>query len=379
MSQALRKLAGTLNKSRTTAVFINQLREKIGVMFGCLSYGTTRVTSPMAPRRRSGRSSTSACPSRCFRMTRVGEDRSRRGVNWFDNGRTDEFLRFTVARGGGNGRDPSSPALPTTQIRTPGGWREAQDLQVGDQGVAGRAPLSLDAAAGSHPRRSDGRLRPVALGEAVTGPVSAGDTVPSRLPTASGRRRSSPICRSRGATTTRAPPSGTSSLFRSSPSCAEPCTWVVEGLSWDYLKELTPLSLAIWYMDDASFAIRSKGLQERTAGGSGRAEICVEALEATSVTPGPYLGDTWGVNGKLDPTGRKGGPPVPDSGDRQTPGAHRSVCPSRMEYKLLPRFRGRFEVEPVFAPMRRVGADADHLASSAARRTVGLLIASTSK
>ncbi len=34
MSQALRKLAGNLNKSQTTAVFINQLREKIGVMFG---------------------------------------------------------------------------------------------------------------------------------------------------------------------------------------------------------------------------------------------------------------------------------------------------------------------------------------------------------
>lgn len=34
MSQALRKLAGTLNKSRTTAIFINQLREKIGVMYG---------------------------------------------------------------------------------------------------------------------------------------------------------------------------------------------------------------------------------------------------------------------------------------------------------------------------------------------------------
>ncbi len=34
MSQALRKLTGTLSKSRTTAIFINQLREKIGVMFG---------------------------------------------------------------------------------------------------------------------------------------------------------------------------------------------------------------------------------------------------------------------------------------------------------------------------------------------------------
>jgi len=34
MSQALRKLTGTLNKSNTICIFINQLREKIGVMFG---------------------------------------------------------------------------------------------------------------------------------------------------------------------------------------------------------------------------------------------------------------------------------------------------------------------------------------------------------
>ena len=34
MSQALRKLAGVLNKSKTVAVFINQLREKVGIMFG---------------------------------------------------------------------------------------------------------------------------------------------------------------------------------------------------------------------------------------------------------------------------------------------------------------------------------------------------------
>ena len=34
MSQALRKLAGVINKTNTTIVFINQLREKIGVMFG---------------------------------------------------------------------------------------------------------------------------------------------------------------------------------------------------------------------------------------------------------------------------------------------------------------------------------------------------------
>ena len=34
MSQALRKLTATINKTQTTCIFINQLREKIGVMFG---------------------------------------------------------------------------------------------------------------------------------------------------------------------------------------------------------------------------------------------------------------------------------------------------------------------------------------------------------
>src|SRR6266852_2757773 len=34
MSQALRKLAGAINRSNTSVIFINQLREKIGVMYG---------------------------------------------------------------------------------------------------------------------------------------------------------------------------------------------------------------------------------------------------------------------------------------------------------------------------------------------------------
>jgi recombination protein RecA len=34
MSQAMRKLSGTINKTKTTAIFINQIREKVGIMFG---------------------------------------------------------------------------------------------------------------------------------------------------------------------------------------------------------------------------------------------------------------------------------------------------------------------------------------------------------
>src|ERR687887_1320605 len=38
MSQALRKLTAAIARSGCVVVFINQIREKIGVMFGCLSY-----------------------------------------------------------------------------------------------------------------------------------------------------------------------------------------------------------------------------------------------------------------------------------------------------------------------------------------------------
>ena len=77
-------------------------------------------------------------------------------------------------------------------------------------------------------------------------------------------------------------------------------------LSDDYLKQLTPLSLAVWYMDDGSFTIRAKGLQERTKDGSGRSEICVEAMEPTTRTRlVAYLADTWGINAKLVSSGAR--------------------------------------------------------------------------
>src|SRR5438876_11026693 len=43
MSQAMRKLAGNLNRSGTLCIFTNQIREKVGVMFGCMTYGTRIV------------------------------------------------------------------------------------------------------------------------------------------------------------------------------------------------------------------------------------------------------------------------------------------------------------------------------------------------
>ncbi len=105
MSQALRKIAGALNQTNTTAIFINQLREKIGVMFGCMAVLRPGSPWPTAPRRRSARSSTSGWTSKSSPTTRNPvEIVPRRIVNWFNNGPAERFLQFTVAKSGGNGQ-----------------------------------------------------------------------------------------------------------------------------------------------------------------------------------------------------------------------------------------------------------------------------------
>src|SRR3546814_17771138 len=57
-------------------------------------------------------------------------------------------------------------------------------------------------------------------------------------------------------------------------------------------------------MDDGGFTLRSKGLQERTRGGSGRSEICVEAMSEGSRTRlRDHLADTWDLEAKLIESG----------------------------------------------------------------------------
>ena len=121
--------------------------------------------------------------------------------------------------------------------------------------------------------------------------------------------------------------------------------------AWDYLKSLTPLALTIWYMDDGSFTVRSKGVQERTAGSTGRIEICVEAMSAGSRDRlVRSLADTYGLEVRLTSRGVRQVNVL-----RFTTAAsekfQRLVAPyihPSMDYELLPRFRGQFAVEPEF-------------------------------
>ena len=132
MSQALRKLTGGLSKSNTVAVFINQLREKIGVMYGCFQYNA-RVVLADGTTEKIGKIVNQKLPVEVLSYdAKSGAMVPKRVVNWFDNGRTEEFLQITVAKPMKNGRAQLA-CTSNHLIRTPGGWVEAGKLKVGDR------------------------------------------------------------------------------------------------------------------------------------------------------------------------------------------------------------------------------------------------------
>jgi recombination protein RecA len=106
-------------------------------------------------------------------------------------------------------------------------------------------------------------------------------------------------------------------------------------------------------MDDGTFTLRAKGLQRRTADGSGRSDICVRAMEPTTRTRlVEYLADTWSIRPKLID---RAGKAVLVFAKDETAKLHALIAPfvhPSMQYKLLPKYQGRFEVEPMFVPLR---------------------------
>ena len=119
-------------------------------------------------------------------------------------------------------------------------------------------------------------------------------------------------------------------------------------------KSLTPLSLALWYMDDANFDIRSKGLQKRTEGLTGRAVICVETWKKVLAHGSCLILQT---PGEFTPRLKASGATkvaILVFNNAETAKFQALIAPyvhPSMEYKLLPRFRGKFAVEPEFVPM----------------------------
>jgi recombination protein RecA len=135
MSQALRKLTAAISRSGTAVVFINQIREKIGVMFGCFHY-STRVVLADGRREKIGKIVNQRLAVEVLSWDpTTGRIEPRRVVNWFDNGRTERFLQFEV-EGGLSGRRRFA-ATENHVVFTPEGTRRAGTLREGDRVLVG--------------------------------------------------------------------------------------------------------------------------------------------------------------------------------------------------------------------------------------------------
>lgn len=135
MSQALRKLTGSVKTSNTLLVFINQLRMKIGVMFGCL-HADTLVNFV------DGR----ALPIREVVENRVegevwswneelGTFEAQPIVDWHYNGdvtSASDYIHIQTASVNGHGRFGLT-VTPSHEVLTQVGWKEAKDLTTEDR------------------------------------------------------------------------------------------------------------------------------------------------------------------------------------------------------------------------------------------------------
>jgi len=358
MSQALRKMTGALNNSNTTAIFINQLREKIGVMFGCLS-GDTKVTLATGEKMRIQTIVDQKLPVEVLTYDPEADAVvARKVVNWFDNGPTDHFLHFRVARAQGSGANIGFSVTPNHLVRTPGGWREAGELIAGDR-VMQEVTQYL----------SDQQWQVILgglMGDSALSPSKSGHA--ARLRWEHGAKQEAyadwkrsmlgniPVAKSsddRGAVFYDSKPLAELSELRR----VMYLTGDRKTLTSEYLKALTPLALAVWFMDDGCFTVRSKGLQARTKSGSGRVEICVEAFtEGSQERLAEHLRDEYDLDVQIRHAGKRGMAVLSFTTAASVKFLEMvaSYVHPSMDHKLLPRLRGQFAVEPELATPTKV-------------------------
>jgi recombination protein RecA len=346
MSQALRKLAGNVSRSKTILIFINQIREKIGVLFGCFTFAT-RVTLADGRQEMIGKIVADKMPVEVLSYNfDTGRVEPRRVTDWHRNGKSGQFLQIRALRPT-RGKAAQFAATPNHRVRTPIGWKEAKDLRIGDSVLV----------AVEH-RLNDFQweiVRGTLMGDGClskttrSSPVLAG----VKLRMGHGRKQGAYL-------------DWKASLFANIPMSRTtgdngaqfvdltPLIELAElrkevyaapgkkEFTWHFLKQLTPLSLAVWYMDDGDLIVRDDAT-------SLCIRIVVQAMSSeTRQRLRDYLRDTWGFDVRLR---RFHGRAMLAFTKAATEGFLELVAPyvhPSMEHKLLPYARGRFEVEPVF-------------------------------
>jgi recombination protein RecA len=337
MSQALRKLAGTLNRTGTVAVFTNQLREKIGVMFGCFSYGT-RVVLEDGTTEKIGKIVNQRLPVRVLSMDPMtGEIAPKRIVEYFNNGPADSWLQFEVEAGGSSGRRKFA-CTANHIVFTPEGERPAEALEEGDTVLvavkqyalaADQEQLLMGGVLG------DGSLRLVSSHNvafrAGHGPAQSEYLGWKHEMLAPFAGKIEPMGKGNGFST----------IPMRQLGWLRDAVYTGGGHKCDVTEELVgrldARAIAVWYADDGSFS----GTYARW--GHGKAEICAKSLPHDARALLARRCEELGM-GRPTVTSRGllfSGERTAMFQERIAPYVHPAV-----DYKLHPRFRGRFDWHP---------------------------------
>lgn len=334
MSQALRKLSGAINKSNTVVIFLNQLRMKIGVMFGCFHYDA-RVILADGTSEKIGKIVNQKLPVEVMSYNHsTGDFEARPVVNWFNNGPTDLFLQFTVAANEGSGRHAFA-CTPNHLLLSEYGYRPAEELQVGDRLMTMvqhyLSPTQEQVVIGS--LLGDGSFRKasdfntslrIGHGAKQDSYCQWKQSLFEGLIGFEGRNSRS------GYSFDTIPMYELTALFEQNydergkhPSQA-------------LIDRLTPLALAIWYMDDGTFDSERQN----------RCSISCPAFPLDKQQALVRWFQHQGIEAKLDGRGRI------NFGVLETPKFHALIAPfvhPSMAYKLLPEYQGRFVDLPTAA------------------------------
>ncbi|MGH2985300.1 MAG: intein-containing recombinase RecA [Solirubrobacterales bacterium] len=336
MSQALRKLAGNLNRAKTVCLFTNQIREKIGVMFGCFHYDA-RVVLADGSTEKIGKIVNQRMPVEVMSMDpATGEIAPKKIAEYYNNGETDEWLQFEVEAGTGSGRRRFA-CTPNHLIFTPEGEKHAAEIEEGDEVLVGvnhydvredQMKLIIGSALG------DGSLR-YTSDHNVAFRVGHGEK--QREYCEWKREMLAPFAHGIGRT-------GNGIGFDTVPmrqlAALRAGVYANEGrrtISDEVIEELDPRAIAAWYCDDGTFS----GSYARW--GHGKAEIGNTTL---SEADKERVADRFEALGMGRPTVSKSR--LVFSGER-TRQLHEKIAPyvhPSMDYKLHPSYRGRFVWQP---------------------------------
>ena len=337
MSQALRKLSGAIKHSNSAVMFTNQLREKVGVMFGCFQYasrvvladGSTEKIGKIVNQKMDVEVLSYNAKTRMFEPRRV--------VNWFDNGNADYFLQFKVDSNKGRGRSEFG-VTPNHLLLTEDGYVHAGELEVGDTLVTAvkhyLTPAHEQVVYGSI--LGDGSMRyasdynvhlRIGHGEKQTEYAKWKQSLFGELVNYEGTN-------SRGGHSFDTIP-----MYEMAELYAEGYTEGKKDPSQAMIDRLSPLAVAIWYMDDGTFDYT-------------RQNRCSIACPGLSVEKQTALVE-WFTDHDIFPKLTKRG--LITFNTTETPKFHRMIAkyvhPS-MQHKLLPELRGQF-VELILDPCER--------------------------